>query len=102
MDLMNGRSRQLALQMLSTLESVVQSGLKIIFVDEAVFTFNTFQGKTWAHSGSNISVPEKSLSMPTWAIVTGVSETHGVDLSLTYPRSVTSSQFVEFLEQLSF
>jgi len=88
MDLLHGRSRSLALSMLQALDEARSSKLKIIFVDEAVFTFNTFQGRAWAHSGLNVQVPEKSLSMPTWAIVTGVSESKGLELSICHPRSI--------------
>jgi len=43
-DLFRGRCRELALGMIKELEDAREEGLKIIYVDEAVFTFNTFQG----------------------------------------------------------
>lgn len=101
LDLLSGKPREQALQMLRDLRYAQSRNLKIVFVDEAVFTFNTFQGKAWAPVGENIEVSEKSLSMPTWAIVTGVSTERGIELSITHKRSVATPQFVDFLEQLS-
>jgi transposase len=39
--------------------------------------------------------------MKTWAIVTGVSVSEGVELSHSHLRSVTAANFVDFLECLS-
>lgn len=39
--------------------------------------------------------------MQALAIVTGVSEIDGIELSVTYPKSISASQFVAFLESLA-
>lgn len=53
--------------MLHTLQdevtSVVQAGVKLIFLDECMFTFNTFASKTWFSRGQTLDVPERAYSL---------------------------------------
>lgn len=87
--------------MINAFDEARERGLRIVYADEAVFTFNTFQAKTWSHKGQTFGVPEKSLALDTYAIVTGVSQLGGLELSVTHRRSISSTQFVEFIEALS-
>lgn len=100
-DLLAGRYRTLALEMLRLIDEARTKALKVIYVDEAVFTFNTFERKAWSNRGTTITVPEKSLSLGTYAITTAVSRQGGLELSTTCKRSVTREQFVDFVEALS-
>ena len=61
LDLLAGRYFNLSLEMLRAVDEAGTRKLKIIFLDEAVFTFNTFQGRAWSPSKKGISVSEKSL-----------------------------------------
>lgn len=36
-------------------------GMKLFFLDEAVFSFNTFKSKAWSSSNENIIVKEEKL-----------------------------------------
>ena len=40
-------------------------GDKIVFLDEAVFTFNTFRTKAWSSSYNSISVKESAIKLKT-------------------------------------
>ena len=42
--------------MYKTLQKVKEQNLKLVYLDEAVFTFNTFKSKAWSAAYSNISV----------------------------------------------
>ena len=40
-------------------------GDKIVFLDEAVFTFNTFRTKAWSSSSNSISVKDSAIKLKT-------------------------------------
>ena len=76
-------------------------GIRVVYVDEAVFTFNTFQTRAWAPKKTNIEVLEKLHSFKAQSLIAGVSIDRGVDHFAIHPRSIKTKQFVEFLEELA-
>ena len=47
------------------LKQMKTNNVKIVFLDEAVFTFNTFSTRAWSASYSNISVKEARIKIKT-------------------------------------
>jgi hypothetical protein len=76
-------------------------GIRVVYVDEAVFTFNTFQARAWAPKKANIEVLEKLFSFKAQSLIAGVSVDKGFDHYAIHPRSIKIKEFIQFLEVLS-
>lgn len=55
---------------------------KVIFIDEAVFTFNTFRTKAWSSAYSSIEVRDANINVRAHALVCGISEDKGYEHAL--------------------
>jgi len=76
-------------------------GTKVVFLDEAIFSFNTFSTKAWASPYQNIEVKESSLRLKTQALICCISGDIGLETYKIQPKAVNGQQFIEFLEQVS-
>jgi hypothetical protein len=74
---------------------------KLIWVDEAVFTFNTFSTGAWSSKYSSIQVSDADAKIKTIALVAAISEDRGLEAYALHPRSINTEQFVQFIELLS-
>lgn len=83
------------------LKDAREQGRPVIFVDEAVFTFNTFNTKAWAGSYDSISVEENKIRVRTQAFIAGVSEEWGLEAYSIHRRSISTPEFVDFIKDLS-
>jgi hypothetical protein len=72
-----------------------------VFLDEAVFTFNTFSKRAWYKKYSSISVIEKKLDIKPVAFIAAISEDQGLEQYLLHPKSISQDQFIHFIHQLS-
>ena len=73
----------------------------LIFLDEAVFTFNTFSTRAWSAKNSRIEVQDLPSQFKTQALVAAVSADGELEGYLLNPKSITTKEFVTFVEQLS-
>lgn len=64
--------------------------MKILYIDEAVFSFNTMKSKAWSQAYSSIEVHESKMRMKAQAIVAAISEDVGFEHYLTNIRSISS------------
>ena len=71
---------------------------KLVFLDEAVFTFNTFSGKAWSRPYQSLTFVEKKLNIKPVAFIAAVSLDIGLETYLMHPKSITQVEFVTFLE----
>jgi transposase len=76
------------------------NAITVIYIDEAVFTFNTFLTKAWSSSYSNISVPEAKINVRAHALVAGVSEEVGLEGYLIVLKAINTESYIEFLRKL--
>jgi transposase len=88
------------LMMRSEVMEALASKKKIIFIDEAMFTYSTNAMLAYAPNRQNICVDEKLSSAPAIAMVAGVSVERGLETWLTKPRSIDSDAFISFIEGL--
>jgi hypothetical protein len=88
------------LMMRSEVMEALASKKKIVFIDEAMFTYSTNAMLAYAPNRQNICVDEKLSSAPAIAMVAGVSVERGLETWLTKPRSIDSDAFIAFIEQL--
>jgi uncharacterized protein (DUF849 family) len=62
--------------------------MKIVYLDEAVFSFNTFKPKAWSHAYSTINVTESKMKIKTQALLAAISEDVGLEDYLIHPKSI--------------
>ena len=72
--------------------------MKLVFLDEAVFTFNTFNTKAWSSFYNSITVDENKLKVKTQAIISAISEDVGLEAYVIHPSSIKAKEFIQFLE----
>ncbi len=96
-----GHYRELFMEMYSKVEKVQTEQLLIIFLDEAIFSFSTFASRTWSSVNDNIVVPEEATRVKTQALLAAISAEKGVEHFLIHDRSISTPEFLDFLEQLS-
>jgi hypothetical protein len=75
-------------------------GLRVVFVDEAMFTTAILMKTAYSSLGSNHKIKEKAVSAPALAVIGGVSEENGLDSWLITPRSAKSEDFIVFLQKI--
>jgi hypothetical protein len=75
--------------------------MKLVWVDEAVFTFNTLGKRAWSSKFQSISVKDIDFKVRTTAIIAAISEDGGLEAITMHKRSVSTPDFVAFIELLS-
>ncbi len=71
----------------------------MVYLDETVFTFNTFSAKGWAHMRDRIKVNDSDLKVQTLALIEGISEDGDlIDFSI-HPSVINTENFVEFVRR---
>jgi transposase len=73
----------------------------LVFLDETIFSFSSYQKKSWSPKGTSLELEEKKFNMIPQALIMGVSLDKGIDLCHIVPRSVSSTEFKDFLIELS-
>ena len=68
--------------------------MKIVFVDEAVFSFNTFSTRTWAAPYKSVTVEERKIRVKTQSLIAGISSDRGLESYLIHPRSISELEFI--------
>ena len=81
--------------------SILQKGTKLVFLDEAIFSFNTVSTRTWYSTYSSFKIVESNVRIKSQALLSAVSLEKGMEHFMTNPRSICAVQFIAFLEELS-
>ena len=87
--------------MFEAVRTTRQKDVKLVWVDEAVFTFNTFRTRAWAGPNHCIQVQDADARVQTMAFIAAISEDRGLEAWAMHPNAITKTEFVAFLEQLS-
>jgi hypothetical protein len=74
---------------------------KLVWIDESVFTFNTFNTKAWSRKYSSIQVNDADAKIKTVALIAAISEDCGLEGYSLHPKSISTQEFVDFIENLS-
>ena len=82
-------------------KSARQVDKKLVWVDEAIFTFNTLGTKAWSSKYSSIQVNEKDARIKTMSLIAAISEDRGLEAFLVHPKSISTPEFVAFVKLLS-
>ena len=88
-------------RMRSQLLDLEDKRLKLVFLDEAVFTFNTMATRAWFSAYECLKLRDAETRIKTMAIVSAISLDKGLEGYMLHPRSISSPQYISFLETLS-
>ena len=80
--------------------SIDQEGLKIVFVDEVLFTKSTVQTRDFSRKGTNIEVNSNVTYMKPLSVVASISTDAKVEHLLIHKGSTNQQLFIKFLRQL--
>ena len=81
-------------KMFSELKEVEAQRLKLVFLDEAVFTFNTMNTRAWFSAYDSVKVRDTETRIKTQDIVVAVSEDKGFEGYLLHPKSISAPQYL--------
>ena len=74
--------------------------VKIIFVDEAIFSPATRLTRSWSAKLSNTQTQDIRDQIKTHAVVAGISQEAGLEDYLVRVLSIETDSFIEFLKNL--
>lgn len=77
------------------------NNIRVVFLDEAIFSQSTGPARAWASNNEVIEVDESCFNGKTQALIMAVSEDRGVDHFRIVPRSMDTQKFILFLQELS-
>ena len=87
--------------MYSAIKASKHGDKKLVWIDEAVFTFNTFNTKAWSGKYSRIQVNDADTKIKSVALIAAISEDCGLEGYSVHPKSISTQDIVEFVENLS-
>ena len=88
-------------EMFQAVKSCRLTDKKLVWVDEAVFTFNTFSTRAWSARNDSIRVQDADARIQTMAFIAAISEDRGLEAWAMHPNAIIIPDFVAFIEQLS-
>ena len=74
-----------------------ESHTKVVYLDEAKFTFHTFLSKGWAHRRDRIKVIDSDLRVQTLALIAAISEDGGLIDFAIHPRAINTEVLIAFV-----
>jgi transposase len=75
--------------------------VKLVWVDEAMFTFNTFSTRAWSAKHQSIEVNDADIRIKSMAFLGAISDNGGLEAYTIHAHAITTKEFVEFVEMLS-
>ena len=72
--------------------------VKLVWVDEAMFTFNTFSTRAWSAKHHSIEVNDADIRIKAMAFLGAISDNGGLEAYTIHPKSITTKEFIEFVE----
>lgn len=84
------------------LKQVAEQGYRVIFIDEMCVTKSTIPTHEYSMKNKPIEIDIKSFSKLTVAVLAGISAQKGVELVMSFDKSVNTDKFFEFLQRLRF
>ena len=82
------------------LRSAILQGFQIVQIDEMMVTKNTLPTHDWSKLNHNTSIDIAKTNITPIAVVGAVSREDGINLIMTFPKSLNIKKFKVFLEQL--
>jgi hypothetical protein len=83
--------------MVSHVNHCLEEKIKIIYVDEAIFSPQTRLARSWSSEYSNIHMPDNRDKLVTQAVIAGISQEEGLEAYLIKEHSIDQNSFMEFI-----
>jgi hypothetical protein len=99
-DFSNPHYRKLLIECYSKVHELREKGLPIVYLDEAMFTFNTLKKRAWYCKNSNLRVDQESRDMTPLALIAAIESERGLVTYAIYGDSINGDKFVAFLDRL--
>ena len=87
--------------MYRAVKSTRHQDIKLFWVDEAMFTFNTFRKRAWAAKHQSITINDADYSIKAQALLCAISEDGGLEAYQIHEKAVTSTDFSNFIKVLA-
>ena len=91
------RYKKLLIDCYEKVKEFRDKGLPIVYLDEAVFTFNTIRKKAWYSKLDNLKVAQESRSMKPLALVAAIESERGLVSYAIHEGSINAESFIDFL-----
>ena len=72
-----------------------------MWVDDAMFTFNTCSTRAWSANNLCIQVDDADIRIKSMAFIGAISDNGGLEAYTIHPKAITTVEFIEFVEMLS-
>lgn len=82
--------------------SLQAQGYRIIYIDEMCVTKSTIPTHEYSKKNEPIEIDIKCFSKKTIAVLAGISAEKGVEIVMSFDKSVNTDKFMEFLQRLRF
>ena len=99
-DFTNPYYRKLLTECYTKVKELRDRGVPIIYLDEAMFTFNTLRKRAWYCQNSNLRVDQESRDMTPLAFIAGIESERGLVTYAIYEDSINGDKFLQFLNRL--
>ena len=86
--------------MAEELQSIVDRGFRVVFLDETMITKSTMPTHEWSGCRDHFQVDFNQFAGKSIAVLAGVSMERGVDLMMTFNKSVNIEKFKVYLDEL--
>ena len=75
--------------------------VKLVWVDETMFIFNTFSTRAWSAKNQSIEVNDADIRIKSMAFLGAISDNCGLEAYTMHAKAITTKEFIEFVEILS-
>lgn len=99
-DFTNPYYRKFLVDCYSKVKELRAKGTPIVYLDEAMFTFNTLKKRAWYSLNSNLRVDQESKDMRPLALIAGVELERGLVTYAIHEDSINGDRFLHFLNRL--
>ena len=96
----DGRYLPLIAAMRTKVQYAIDRNIRIVYLDEVVFTKKTCKATEWSAANDNIFVPCESLKVPYTAVIAAISYDMGVVHYEMLDEAANHENFASFLENL--
>ena len=86
--------------MIRQLTKVKNSGYRIIYIDETMFTRRSIPLKEYSLPSMNMTVDQAHMNQPTLAVLSGISKEKGQEKYMIFADSVNVTKFKQYLTEL--
>ena len=84
--------------MIQQLKEVKDADLPLVFLDEAIFSFNTFKAKAWSKTYKSITIKDYTIKVKTQALIAAISLDEGFVDYFIHPKSIKTEELKAFLK----